>query len=172
MGNIFYIRKKNGSLFYGPKVTTINNFLGSENSNSTSEVILSSLLIPASSFTTSDIFTVDARMRKSGTTGTMTTRIRIGTTQTTADAQVGIFATLTNNIFVPISRDIKVTSSNGTSEVFSGTTSASLDGAYSGVTLSNISINWDVDNYISVTGQLSSASDVMNCMNIYIRQYK
>lgn len=172
MGNNFYIRKKNGVLFYGPNVTTINNFLGSENSTSTSEVVLSSLLIPASSFTTSDIFTIDTRMRKNNANGILTTRIRIGTGQTTADPQVAIFTTASAaSTYAPLSRDIKITSSTGTSEVFDTATSTAIDGAYSGTSLSNVSINWNVDNYISVTGQLASSADQMNCMYIYVRQY-
>lgn len=111
MGGSYYIRNKNGKLFYGPKLTTINNVAG-ENSNSTTEVVLSRLLIPAQSLVVGDrnIFTIDTRLRKNNTNGSLIGRIRIGTGGTTTDPLVATFSGSSTQTYLPITRDIKIDS--------------------------------------------------------------
>ena len=172
MGGNYYIRSKNGILFQPPKVTTINNFLGSENSNSTTEVILSSVNIPPGTFQNYDLVNVESRISKNNASGVCAIRIRIGTGQTTSDTLVATFSGTSANTFIPIKRTLKVTFSTTTTEVITPTENVSYDDSYSGFTLSNVPIDWSKNNYISVTGQVASGTDTMNCMYIYTKRFK
>lgn len=172
MGGSNYIRGKNGILFTPPGVDTINNFLGSENSTSTSEIILSSVLIPSNSIKTNDILEVESRLRKNNSNGLVNIRIRIGTGQTTSDTLVGNYSSTTvGNTFIPIRRVIKVADNTNSSEVIDTASSISFDDTYSGFTISNLTIDWTKNNYISICGKLVSASDNMNCMYIKTKKY-
>jgi len=172
MGGLNYIRGKNGILFTPPGVDTINNFLGSENSTSTSEIILSSVLIPANSIKNYDILEIESRLRKNNSNGVANIRIRIGTGQTTSDTLVGDYSSTTvGNTFIPIRRVIKVANNTNSSEIIETSSSISFDDSYSGFTLNNVTIDWTKNNYISICGKLSSASDNMNCMYIKTKKY-
>jgi hypothetical protein len=172
MGGNYYIRAKNGILFQPPRVTTINNFFGSENVISTTEVILSSINIPPNTFENYDLVNVESRINKNNFSGVCAIRIRIGTGQTTSDTLVATFSATSGNNFIPIKRTLKITFSTTTTEVITPTQSVSYDDTYSGFTLSNVPIDWTKNNYISVTGQASSVIDTMNCMYIYTKRFK
>lgn len=172
MGGQNYIRNKNGILFTPPGVNEINNFTGSENNTSITETILSSVLIPANSFKTYDIIEIESRLRKNNSNGAATIRIRIGTGQTTTDSLVATFSSTTiSDSFIPIKRTLKITSATTTTQVINSSTSLSFDDEFSGSTLSDVTIDWTKNNYISVTGQLVSASDNMNCMYIKTKRF-
>ena len=118
MGGNYYIRNKNGVPLFSRKVTTINNVAG-ENSNSTSEVVLSSILIPANTIVDNNgiygsignVFNIDTFIQKNGTNGSFTGRIRIGPNQSTSDTLVATTSTTgtTSSLLnMSISRDLKV----------------------------------------------------------------
>ena len=172
MGGNYYIRAKNGITFQPPRVTTINNFFGSENVSSTTEVILSSINIPPNTFENYDLVNVESRIHKNNASGVCAIRIRIGTGQTTSDALIATFSATSINTFIPIKRTLKITSSTTTTEVITPTENVSYDDSYSGFTLSNVPIDWTKNNYISVTGQDASVIDTMNCMYIYTKRFK
>ena len=176
MGGINYIRNKNGVLFTPPIQTTINNAYGVENVSDIAgiEVVLSSVLIPSNAFQTSDLIEIESRLRKNNVapSGTCAIRIRIGTAQTTSDVLVATFSSsTTSNTFFPIKRTLKINTSTGTSEILDPTANKSIDNTYSGFTLSNVSIDWTKNNYISVSALLSSATDQINCMYIRTKRF-
>lgn len=176
MGGTNYIRNKNGIRFTPPVVETINNFIGFENvTDDTSELILSSVLIPADSFKLYDIIEIESRIRKNNTNGIVAIRIRIGTGQTTSDTLVATYSsTSATHTFIPIKRTLTIKDLDGTpsgTKTIDASTSVSYDYIYSGFTISDLNINWTLNNYISVTGQMQSLLDEMNCMYIKTKRF-
>lgn len=176
MGGTNYIRNKNGVLFTSPIQTTVNSLYGGSEVSDIAgiETTLSSVLIPANAFQTSDLIEIESRLRKSSVVpfGSCIMKVRIGTAQTTSDVLIATFSssTTTNN-FYQIKRTLKITSATTTSEILDPTANLSIDNNFSGYTLSNVSINWGINNYISVTATLSSATDGINCMHIRTKRF-
>ena len=173
MGGTNYIRSKNGVLFTPPRIDTINNYVGFEDvTDYIGEAILSSLLIPAFSFSNYDLIEIESRLKKNGTGGIAVIRIRIGTGQTTSDVLVGTYSgTTSTSLHIPIKRTIKIAGVTSTTEVVDPTQNISFDDSFSSYTLSNLTIDWAKNNYISVTAQIASLTDTINCMYIKTKRF-
>lgn len=171
MGGSLYIRSKNGVLFTPPILNTINNFQGgNENISATTETVLSTLLIPANLLKNGDILEIHSRLNKVNNNGIVAVRIRIGTGQTTSDTLVGTYSSTTiTHAFVPIRRVLKIT--NTTTEVASNVLSISYDNVMEGISFSDLTIDWSIDQYISITSQLDSSSDRIQCMYIKTKKF-
>jgi hypothetical protein len=160
-----YLRGKNGVDIYGPEMTTINTD-GELNINvSTTELNLGVLIIPANTFATGDCINIISRIVKTSTNGVSAIRMRIGTGQTISDTLVGSYtATSATHTMIPIFRTLSF---------YSGSTNYVLDPTDSLAgnltvtsTVTTVSINWEVQNYITINGINNSGTDLMNCMFI------
>lgn len=137
--------------------------------NSTSNTLINSILIPANTFTTGDIVTIETCVTKSSTINTHTQRFLINTSATlmlaTQIATVtGTAATRAFQLF----RRLSIVNSSGSGDatkVISSTFNARDDigvGNYTGG-FSTLSINWTVDQYLIVSGSVVSTSDTLSC---------
>ncbi len=159
------------------RVVSTNAFGAS--SSSTSNVILYSILIPAGTFSVNEVLDVRTLVQKSGDNGTITLRFYVNTTPAIGGTQFGI-ATYIEALqdVMPFSRRLAIRSSTNSTIVFRTTTSTAndiyffnaSDNYYSSSTggVESISINWTIDNYIVVGGQLSSGLDIMRAMFLKI----
>lgn len=168
------VRKRNGISTTEPKVGVQNSIIMTSNvTGTTAETALSSVFIPANTFQTGDIVVIEARLRKDNSNSTATVRLRAGTTESTSDILVGIYtSTSSTHGFIPITRTLLITGTTNTQMFNTGTSSPSDIGTSSTALVStSTSINWAIDNYIVATGQMGSASDVMNLLFLYVRKY-
>lgn len=118
----------------------------------TSETILSSVLIPANTYENDKVFEVDIKVNRTAVTGTGT---------------VTVYLSLNNNLSVPSSyqqialfsgayryyelrRTAYIKAANNT-EIFSTSTSAGNDITATPAARSNLDIDWSVDQYLIVT---------------------
>jgi hypothetical protein len=160
-----YLRNKNGVDIYGPEMTTINTD-GDLNINvSTTEVNLGVLIIPANTFATGDCINIISRIVKTSTNGVTAIRMRIGTGQTISDTLVGSYtATSATHTMIPIFRTLSFYSGS-TNYVLDPTDSLAGNLAVAS-TVTTVSINWDVQNFLTINGINNSGTDLMNCMFI------
>lgn len=169
------ISKKNGISFELAYESNTNTVLSGVGSTSSSEVVLSNILVKGGEIQTGDSIKVETRIRKVGTNGTCTIRLRFGTVSSTSATLMGTFTSSTQSItYLPLERFLTtdyptenrwwVQGTNSSFETDIGKT----DGNWLSITAScNITQDW----YISVTGQLTSTSDIMYCPYIYLEHY-
>lgn len=150
-------------------------------SSSTSEVKLASVLIPANTYGLNDILEVKSLLFKTNSNGGCTLRFYVNTTDDlVTPTQVGIvtFPVTTGGSTINslnFFRRLAIAVANGTGRgtvVFRNTTSAANDifFNYSGVIntsiaiaggVTNLAIDWTVDNYLIVAGSVVSSSDIL-----------
>jgi hypothetical protein len=133
------------------------------------------ILIPANTFTTGDIIRVRARARKTGTAGSGTMRLRINTDPAPATITtvplVGTYGTAANsNLFWQFKRDGVIKSTTITEFAPAATGGSTDDGAYS-VVVSNLNINWSVNQYLHLSLQNSSAADTTIISYLMVDKY-
>lgn len=167
-----YVRGKNGIDFRPPGTGVRNNVSVANFSGTTGETILSSVLIPANTFSTSDIIDFYTLSTRTGFgTGTCTLRVRIGTTQTTADTLAG---TVTNassrSLYLPMVRRFIISGASNSTYCFSATTSSVTHYNQTGG-ISNLAINWTTDNYISVSFQSFNTINNINVEFIKLKRF-
>jgi hypothetical protein len=163
------IRKYNGVDLSPPGTGSTNSYTTLNITGTVAETILSTTLIPANTFQQYDIIGIESRLRKGSTSATATIKIRIGTTQSLTATQVATYtSTSASHGYIPIMRRMVVKTVDGSgsgTEVLTTGTSMPSDVSRAGDTgISNLAINWTVDNYIIATGQLGNTGDTMNCM--------
>lgn len=163
------VRKYNGVDLSPPYTGATNSYTTVNITGTVAETILSTIFVPANTFKQYDMVGIESRIRKTSTNGTATIRLRVGTTQSLSAMQIATFtSTSAAHTYIPIMRRMVIKTLNGTSdgtEIVTSSTSLVSDSYRDGDTgVSNLAINWTVDNYIIATGQLGSASDTMNCM--------
>lgn len=159
-------------------------------SSSTSEVVLSSILIPADTYginttVNTRLLEVKALVYKTGTNGGATIRLYVNDTNNlNTPTQIGVVTYPVSNAsspvnHMPIFRRMWIDNSTGLvrgTVVFRTTTSASNDIFFSASNnvnsiaggVSFLPINWAVDNYIIVAGSVVSTSDVIQCQYLKI----
>lgn len=164
-------------------------------SSSTSEVALSSILIPANTYgidttVNTKLLEVKALVYKTGTNGGATIRLYVNDTDNlNSPTQIGIVTYPVSNGGVPVNhmpifRRMYIDNPEGSvrgTVVFRTTTSASNDIFFSATGewsllgfnsnaggVSFLPINWGVDNYIIVAGSVVSTSDVIQCQYLKI----
>ena len=151
-------------------------------SSSTSEVKLASVLIPANSYGLDDILEVKALLFKTNSNAGCTIRFYINDTDDlVTPTQIGtvtfpVTTGGTNINSLNFFRRLAIAVANGTGRgtvVFRNTTSAANDifFSYQAVDrltinssaggVSNLSINWTVDNYIIVAGSVVNTLDIL-----------
>lgn len=124
----------------------------------TSETIVRSVLIPAGTFDGDWNILVRARVRKTGTVGSATMRLRVNTSNSLTGASIlGLLTGGSSNVYLQMKRDVVVKGAN--SEVFSNTTTSGSDDLNTNVAATSVAINWAVDQYLIVSITPTSTSD-------------
>lgn len=166
------IRKYNGITVSPPSTGIVNNFTTTNITGTVAETILSTILIPANTFKLYDIIDIESRLRKTNSNATATIRIRTNTSQSlTGAVLIGTFtSTLASDSYIPIFRRIVIKDLTSGTE-FADATSTNIVNDLNNNTLvySNTAIDWTVNQYIILTGQLGSTSDIMNLMFIILK---
>lgn len=155
------IAKISGVTYNPPRTTGQTTSYAS----STAERVVNSVIMPGGSFLSGDQLGIDSRVIKSGTNGTVTVRIRIGTVANTSQTLVATFTSATTaHTLVPIMRRLAIFNTTNSTYVLLSTSSFSWDLANQLVGWQNIStIDWASDQYIIITTQCTSASDTIYC---------
>lgn len=164
------IRKHNGVDLSAPYNGVTNSFTTVNITSTTAEVILSTVLIPANTFKLYDIIDIESRLRKTNNNATATIRVRIGTTESLGATLFATFtSTSSTHSYIPIYRRLVIKNLTTGTETLPSATSSVADFRVVSLINSNIAVDWTVDNYIVVTGQLGNASDIMNCMFVILK---
>jgi hypothetical protein len=131
----------------------------------TTERVVNSLLIPGGSLKQYDLLGIDSRLRKVGTVGTATIRIRIGTAVNTSQQLVATYtATNSTGTLIPIMRRLSINNLTNSTYAPSVTTSNAWDHAGPTISWQNITtINWANDQYIIITSQCTNSADTVYC---------
>lgn len=127
----------------------------------TAETSLGYVLIPANTYGAGKTAWVDSLLLRASGTSTIVARMRISTSATPTIASATLLAT--NNIpntnqYAPFVRaNIHIDSSTST-KLYSATTSAVQDSG-NATTVTDLNIDWTVDQYIHVSAQLITSGD-------------
>ena len=147
----------------GNIVTKISSGVDSSgNTTAGAFTVLSSVIILANTFTTGDVVSFKVRMRKSGTNGTVNYRISANTTLNLTGSQtIGVFNAGTTIVYGELGRTLII--KGATSEVFNTSiTNVQSDVTTSISSVSSVSVDWTVDQYIMFNINQSSALDTTN----------
>lgn len=143
--------------------------------SSLTEVKLGSIFVPANTFKTSDVVKLESFVKKTGTNAVSNVRLYWNntddlTTPVQIAENIGVTATVTAILFVRrLSIMVSDGSGNGTN-VLLNTVDINQDYINAGLTTtpSSLAINWTVDSYIVLAGDVDNASDILNCQWIRI----
>lgn len=149
----------------------ISSTVAGSPSSSISNTKLYSILIPANTFTTNEVLDLRSVVTKTGTNGTCTVRMYLNTTDAVGGVTIGLCTFLSTSLFLPFTRRIAIRNTTTATLNFRNTVSAPNDiwfndTDYNGHATGGIdsqAVNWTTDLYLVIGGQLSSASDIMQC---------
>jgi hypothetical protein len=124
----------------------------------TTEGILKSYLIPANTLTASEILNFSNDLYKTGTAGTVTSRLYTNTTASLSGALLlGTNQSTAGSRKIPLRRQLVFKSGNV--EVLNATSSTPDDNLNSGTVATIVTFNPTVDNYLITTAQNANAGD-------------
>ena len=143
--------------------------------SSLTEVKLGSIFVPANTFKTFDVVKLESFVKKTGTAAVSNVRLYWNntddlTTPVQIAENIGVAATVTAIPFVRrLSIMVSDGSGNGTN-VLLNTVDINQDYINAGPTTtpSSLAINWTVDSYIILAGDIDNASDSINSQWIRI----
>lgn len=166
--------KINGFNVYNP-FQTISLTTPQSTTSSLTEVKLGSIFVPANTFKTFDVVKLESFVKKTGTNAVSNVRLYWNntddlTTPVQIAENIGVTATTTAILFVRrLSIMVSDGSGNGTN-VLLNTVDIIQDYINAGLTTtpSSLAINWTVDSYIVLAGDVDNASDILNCQWIRI----
>ena len=147
----------------GNIVTKISSGVDSSgNTTAGAFTVLSSVIVLANTFTTGDVVSFKVRMRKSGTNGTVNYRISTNTTLSLTGSQtIGVFNAGTTIVYGELGRTLII--KGATSEVFNTSiTNVQSDVTTSTSSVSSVSVDWTVNQYIMFNINQASALDTTN----------
>jgi len=164
-----------GFNMYSP-FKTINLTTPQSTTSSLTEVKLGSILVPANTFSAGDSLKVECFARKQNTNATSNIRVYWNSSDSISSPSpirigeyLGLGATFTA---IPIIRRLGVNTSNGSgngTSVLLNTIDVYQDYINNNTSLpSNLALNWTVDSYIILAGDVDNASDILNCQWIRI----
>ena len=145
--------------------------------SSLTEVKLGSIFVPANTFKTFDVVKLESFVKKTGTAAVSNVRLYWNntddlTTPVQIAENIGVAATITAILFVRrLSIMVSDGSGNGTNVLLNtvDTTQDYISGASTvTATPSSLAINWTVDSYIILAGDVDDAADNINCQWIRI----
>jgi hypothetical protein len=166
--------KINGFNMYNP-FQTISLTTPQSTTSSLTEVKLGSIFVPANTFKTFDVVKLESFVKKTGTNAVSNVRLYWNNTDDlTTPVQIAEFigspSTVTAILFVRrLSIMVSDGSGNGTN-VLLNTVDINQDYINAGVTTtpSSLAIDWTIDSYIILAGDVDDASDNINCQWIRI----
>ena len=150
--------KFNGFDFYDKKQVVLTNGTPSTYVNAASETKITSVYVPANTFTAGDILHIEWRFRLTGSTSsTNTTRLYWNETDDlTTPIQLLTTTGLSNtNIFWVQNRRLSIIVANGSgngSKIYGVNNTLQSDFAAANFVLSTVALNWTVDSYIIFAG--------------------
>lgn len=164
-----------GFNMYSP-FKTINLTTPQSTTSSLTEVKLGSILVPANTFSVGDSLKVECFARKQNTNATSNIRVYWNSADSISSPSpirigeyLGLGATFTA---IPIIRRLGVNTSDGSgngTSVLLNTIDVYQDYINNNTSLpSNLALNWTVDSYIILAGDVDNASDILNCQWIRI----
>jgi hypothetical protein len=166
--------KINGFNMYSP-FQTISLTTPQSTTSSLTEVKLGSILVPANTFKTFDVVKLESFVKKTGTSAISNVKLYWNntddlTTPVQIAEYVGVPATATA---IPIIRRLSIITSDGSgngTNVLLNTVDINQDYLNAGLTTtpSSLAINWTIDSYIVVAGDVDNALDNINCQWIRI----
>ena len=145
--------------------------------SSLTEVKLGSIFVPANTFKTFDVVKLESFVKKTGTNAVSNVRLYWNntddlTTPIQIAENIGVAATITAILFVRrLSIMVSDGSGNGTNVLLNtvDTNQDYISGASTvTATPSSLAINWTVDSYIILAGDVDDAADNINCQWIRI----
>ena len=166
--------KINGFNMYSP-FQTISLTTPQSTTSSLTEVKLGSIFVPANTFKTSDVVKLESFVKKTGTNAVSNVKLYWNNTDDlTTPVQICqnvVSATITAILLIRrLSIMVSDGSGNGTN-VLLNTVSVNQDyivNAALTTTPSSLAINWTVDSYIILAGDVDNASDSINSQWIRI----
>lgn len=166
--------KINGFNMYNP-FQTISLTTPQSTTSSLTEVKLGSIFVPANTFKTFDVVKLEAFVKKTGTNAVSNVKLYWNNTDDlTTPVQIcqnaGVAATITAILLIRrLSIMVSDGSGNGTN-VLLNTVNVNQDYINAGLTTipSSLAINWTVDSYIILAGDVDNAADNINCQWIRI----
>jgi hypothetical protein len=164
-----------GFNMYSP-FKTINLTTPQPTTSSLTERKLGSILVPANTFSAGDSLKVECFARKQNTNATSNIKLYWNSADSISSPSpirigeyVGLGATFTA---IPIIRRLGVNTSDGSgngTSVLLNTIDVYQDYINNNTSLpSNLALNWTVDSYIILAGDVDNASDILNCQWIRI----
>jgi hypothetical protein len=168
--------KINGFNMYNP-FQTISLTTPQSTTSSLTEVKLGSIFVPANTFKTFDVVKLESFVKKTGTNAVSNVRLYWNntddlTTPIQIAENIGVAATVTAILLVRrLSIMVSDGSGNGTNVLLNtvDTTQDYISGASTvTATPSSLAINWTVDSYIILAGDVDNASDSINSQWIRI----
>ena len=149
--------KFNGFDFYDKKQVVLTSGIPSAYVNAASETKITSVYVPANTFTAGDILHIEWRFRLTGSTSsTNTTRLYWNETDDlTSPIQLNTRGLNNTTIFYGQNRRLSIEVSNGTgngSKIYGTATTLDSDFAAATFVLSTVALNWTVDSYIIFAG--------------------
>ena len=168
--------KINGFNMYNP-FQTISLTTPQSTTSSLTEVKLGSIFVPANTFKTFDVVKLESFVKKTGTNAVSNVRLYWNntddlTTPIQIAENIGVAATVTAILLVRrLSIMVSDGSGNGTNVLLNtvDTTQDYISGASTvTATPSSLAINWNVDSYIILAGDVDNASDSINSQWIRI----
>jgi len=126
----------------------------------TAETLLNTYLIPANTFGANDVMRISSFLtEKTGTAGTVTMRVKVGTTATFGSATpIAMYTTTATEVFSIMSRQ-GITLRGGNLRFLSTSNSRQTDTSASSNSIATTSFNPAVDNYIFTSIQLSLGTE-------------
>ena len=149
--------KFNGFDFYDKKQVVLTSGTPSSVVNAASETKITSVYVPANTFTAGDILHIEWQYRITGSTaGTNTTRLYWNETDDlTTPIQLNIRGLNNTTRFFNQNRRLSVIVANGTgngSKIYGVANALESDFVAATFVLSTVALNWTVDSYIIVAG--------------------
>ena len=157
--------KFNGFDFYNNKQVVLTSGTPSNYVNAASETKITSVYVPANTFTAGDILHIEWQYRLTGSTsGTNTTRLYWNETDDlTTPIQLTTRGLNNTTIFYGQNRRLSVIVANGTgngSKIYGVATPLDSDFASATFVLSTVALNWTVDSYIIFAGFCGTGTGV------------
>jgi hypothetical protein len=166
--------KINGFNMYNP-FQTISLTTPQSTTSSLTEVKLGSIFVPANTFKTFDVVKLESFVKKTGTNAVSNVKLYWNNTDDlTTPVQIAEYiGSPSTATAIPIVRRLSIMVSDGSgngTNVLLNTVDINQDYINAGLTTtpSSLVINWTIDSYIVVAGDVDNASDNINCQWIRI----
>ena len=143
---------------------------GTAVTGTTTSTLTSSVLIPANTVATGDMLYIKTRIRKTGTAGTVTTRMYVNTSAAIGGSLIATSATaVATSLYFQYARTLAVKSSTNT-ESMAGNLNVNADDNLSVTTaVSTSNIDWTVNQYLVVALTNGSTADTSRSSFVHLQ---